>query len=88
MGKKIKVFYDSEMDTLDIWFEEPPEEGFSRELDDGIIVKYDRDERVVGLEILFLSKQKLLGKTIPAELRGELGRTLNEFVDSLKKLFF
>jgi uncharacterized protein YuzE len=86
MGKKVKVFYDSEMDTLDIWFEEPPAEGFSRELDEGIIVKYDRNERVVGLEILFLSKQRMLGTVIPTELRGEIGRTLNEFVDSLKAI--
>ena len=51
MGKKIKVFYDGETDTLDIWFVEPPEEGFSRELKEGIIIKYDREERVVGIEI-------------------------------------
>jgi uncharacterized protein YuzE len=86
MGKKVKVFYDSERDTLDIWFEEPPAEGFSRELSEGIIVKYDSNERVVGLEILFLSKKRPLGSLIPAELRGELGRTLNDFVDSLKMI--
>jgi uncharacterized protein YuzE len=86
MGKKVKVFYDSEMDTLDIWFEEPPAEGFSRELEEGIIVKYDCNERIVGLEILFLSKQRMLGTVIPAELRGELGRTLNVFADSLKAI--
>ena len=86
MGKKIKVFYDGETDTLDIWFDEPPEEGFSRELKEGIIIKYDREERVVGIEIIFLSKQKMMGSVIPQEFRGELGRTLNKLVNSIKAI--
>ena len=54
----VKVYYDKEMDTLDIWFDDPPEEGFSREMGDGIILKYDVSGKIVGVEILFLSKQK------------------------------
>ena len=29
-----EMYYDREMDTLDIWFKDPPEEGFSREIED------------------------------------------------------
>ena len=26
------------MDTLDMWFDEPPKEGYSREIEDGVII--------------------------------------------------
>ena len=48
MAKKVKVYYDREMDTLDMWFDEPPKEGYSREIEDGLIIKYDSEARVVG----------------------------------------
>ena len=38
MAKKVKVYYDREMDTLDMWFDEPPKEGYSREIEDGLII--------------------------------------------------
>ncbi len=37
-GRDGRVYYDKGMDTLDIWFSDPPEEGFSREISDGIII--------------------------------------------------
>jgi len=86
MGKRVKVYYDSEMDTLDIWFDEPPEEGFSREINEGIIVKYDLEERIVGIEILSLSKQKMVVNAIPLEIRKEFGKTINEFVNTIKAI--
>ena len=86
MGKKVKVYYDSERDTLDIWLDEPPEEGFSREINEGIIVKYDLEERVVGLEILFLSKQERVVNAIPMEIRREFGKAINEFVNTIKAI--
>ena len=86
MGKKVKVYYDSERDTLDIWLDEPPEEGFSREINEGIIVKYDLEERVVGLEILFLSKQERVVNAIPTEIRREFGKAINEFVNTIKAI--
>jgi len=78
--KKFKVYYDKVMDTLDIWFDEPPEEGFSREVNDGIILKYDKDGRVVGVEILFLSKQRKL----PDEVRTMVNEVLKDFIATVK----
>lgn len=86
MAKRVKVYYDSEMDTLDVWFDEPPEEGFSREIEDGIIIKYDSNGRVVGIEILFLSKQKAVIKVIPDEIRAEFERVINEFANTVKAI--
>ena len=78
--KRIRIYYDKEMDTLDIWFEDPPEEGFSREISDGVILKYDKSGKVVGVEILFLSKQKKL----PANISKMVKEGLNEIVDVIK----
>ncbi len=78
----VKVYYDKEMDTLDIWFDDPPEEGFSREIGDGIILKYDVSGRIVGVEILFLSKQKKL----PDEIKNRVGKIVEEFVSAVKAI--
>ena len=78
----VKVYYDKEMDTLDIWFDDPPEEGFSREMGDGIILKYDVSGKIVGVEILFLSKQKKL----PDEIKNRVGKIVEEFVNAVKAI--
>lgn len=70
------------MDTLDIWFEDPPEEGFSREVSDGVILKYDKNGKIVGIEILFLSKQKKL----PDDIGKKIKDCLNEIVAAIKSV--
>jgi len=86
MAKKVKVYYDKGMDTLDIWFNEPPEEGFSREIGDGIILKYNSEARVVGIEILFLSKQKAVVNVMPTEIRAEFKKIVSEFANTVKAI--
>ena len=86
MARRVKVYYDREMDTLDMWFDEPPKEGYSREIEDGVIIKYDSEARVVGIEILFLSKQKAMVKVIPDEIRAEFERVVNEFANTVKAI--
>jgi len=69
-----------------MWFDEPPKEGYSREIEDGVIIKYDSEARVVGIEILFLSKQKAVVKVIPDEIRAEFERVVNEFANTVKAI--
>lgn len=83
---KIRIYYDKEVDTLDIWFDEPPEEGFSREINNGIIVKYDSKERIVGIEVLFLSKQKEINNVIPNEVKAEFKTAISEFVNTIEAI--
>jgi len=83
---KIRIYYDKEVDTLDIWFDEPPEEGFSREINDGIIAKYDSKERIVGIEVLFVSKQKAINDVIPNEVKTEFKTAISEFVDTIEAI--
>jgi len=78
--RKIRIYYEKEMDTLDVWFEDPPEEGFSREISDGVILKYDKEGRVVGVEILFISKQKKL----PPDISKMIRISINEISDIIK----
>jgi len=84
--EKIRIYYDKEVDTLDIWFDEPPEEGFSREINNGIIVKYDSKERIVGIEVLFLSKQKAINNVIPNEVKAEFKTAISEFVNTIEAI--
>ena len=86
MAKKVKVYYDREMDTLDMWFDEPPKEGYSREIEDGVIIKYDSEARVVGIEILFLSKQKMVVNAIPKEVKTDFEKYISEFVTVVKAI--
>jgi uncharacterized protein YuzE len=84
MGKKVKVYYDAEMDTLDIWFDDPPEEGFSREINEGVIVKYDLKGRMVGIEILFLSRQKPVVDVMPDEVKKAFRKNVTDFLCAVK----
>ena len=84
MAETVRVFYDKGMDTLEIWFSDPPEEGFSREISDGIIIKYNSESRVVGIEILFLSRQKAVVNSMPAETGVEFKKIVNEFANTVK----
>jgi len=66
-----------------MWFDEPPEEGFSREVEEGIIVKYNSEGVAVGIEILFVSKQKMVVNAIPEDISGEFEKIVNDFVNTV-----
>ena len=53
---KVTVFYHKETDTLDIWFGDPDDEFSCEEADEGIILKKNRDGRVIGIEKLYVAK--------------------------------
>jgi len=67
---KIKVLFNKENDTLDIWFGDPALEVISEEAGDGLILKKDKDGKVIGVENLYVAIT--LGshhnKNIPVEL--------------------
>ncbi len=45
------------METLDIWFDDPKNEVVCEEVGEGIISKKDKDNKVIGLEVLYYSKE-------------------------------
>ncbi|MEW6068090.1 MAG: DUF2283 domain-containing protein [Nitrospirota bacterium] len=53
---KIKVYYNKEADTVDIWFGNPDDEFVSEEAGEGVILKKNKDGIVIGVEKLYVSK--------------------------------
>jgi uncharacterized protein YuzE len=57
MEKKLTVIHNKEMETLDIWFDDPKKEVVCEEVGEGIILKKDKENKVIGLEVLYYSKE-------------------------------
>ena len=68
--EKVKVFYDKEGNTLNIWFDNPSLEYICEETGDEVIIVKDKKGRVIGFEKLnFLSCKKDIQKAhIPLEV--------------------
>lgn len=52
--EKIRVIINRESNTLDVWFDEPEKEFICEETGEEIILKKDKDNRVIGFERLNL----------------------------------
>jgi len=52
--EKIRVIINRESNTLDVWFDEPEKEFICEETGEEIILKKDKDNRVIGFEKLNL----------------------------------
>ncbi|WP_456324358.1 DUF2283 domain-containing protein [Desulfonauticus submarinus] len=48
------------METLDIWFDDPKKEFICEEVGDRIILKKDKNGKVIGIEVLYFSKNDIL----------------------------
>ncbi len=65
---KVRVYYNNESDTMDIWFGNPEDEVLSEEAGEGIILKKDKSGKTIGIEKLYVSKTVGRGKPLPVEL--------------------
>ncbi len=65
---KVVVYYNRESDTMDIWFCNPEDETISEEAGDGVILKKDKDGKVIGIEKLYVSKTVGISQPFPFEL--------------------
>lgn len=52
----MRAYYAPEIDTLDIWLDEPDKESESKEVGDGIVAKLDKHGKIIGVEIISASK--------------------------------
>ncbi len=64
MGK-IKVILNRESNTLDVWFDDPEKEFISEETGEEVILKKDKNNRVIGFEKLNLLPSK---ENVPVEV--------------------
>jgi uncharacterized protein YuzE len=69
--EKVKVYFDREGNTLNVWFDDSKKEHVCEEAGDDTILVKDRRGRVIGFERLnFLSpKQRRQGDGIPVEVQ-------------------
>lgn len=65
---KIKIYYSKEKDTIDIWFGDPLQEALSEEAGEGLILKKDKEGKVIGIEKLYVMKTLGIEQTLPVEL--------------------
>ena len=69
MGEAVKVTYDPEVDVLRILLSDAPIEE-SDETKPGVILDYDKDGSVVGLEILEASKRMTNPRSVEYAVTG------------------
>jgi uncharacterized protein YuzE len=65
---KVIVYYHKEMDTMDIWFGNPEDEVISEEAGEGVILKKDKEGRVIGIEKLYVTKTLGIKQPLPVEI--------------------
>lgn len=67
--EKVRLYYDSKGNTLNIWFDDPQKEYICEETGEEIVLMKDKKGKVIGFEKLnFLMHPKELIKTIPVEV--------------------
>ncbi len=64
--EKIKVIINRKSNTLDIWFDDAEKEFICEEIGDEVILKKDKDNRIIGFEKLNLLHNK--NQNVPVEV--------------------
>ena len=64
--EKIKVILNRESNTLDVWFDNPEKEFICEETGEEIVLKKDKNNKVIGFEKLTLLVDK--NANIPVEV--------------------
>jgi uncharacterized protein YuzE len=64
--EKIRVILNRESNTLDVWFDDPENEFISEETGEEIILKKDKNNKVIGFEnfILFTNSVNVLSEVM------------------------
>lgn len=67
--EKIRLYYDSKGNTLNVWFDDPKKECLSEETGEEVILVKDKKGKVIGFEKLnFMLHPKELIRTLPVEV--------------------
>lgn len=69
MDKKIKIYYDNQGNTLNVWFDDPKKEHICEETGDEVILVKNKQGKVIGFEKLnYFSPSLLPVKSLPVEV--------------------
>jgi len=66
--EKVKIYYSKESDTMDIWFGNPEDEYISEEAGEGLILKKNKEGKIIGIEKLYVVKTLGIPQPLPVEL--------------------
>ena len=67
--EKIRVYYDSKGNTLNVWFDNPRNEFISEETGEEVILMKNKKGKVIGFEKLnFMLRPNENIKTLPVEV--------------------
>lgn len=67
--EKVRIYYDSKGNTLNVWFDDPKNEYISEETGEEVILVKNRKGKVIGFEKLnFMLHPKESIKTLPVEI--------------------
>ena len=67
--EKIRVYYDTKGNTLNVWFDDPKKESISEETGEEVILAKNKQGKVIGFEKLnFFAHPKSAITTLPVEI--------------------
>jgi uncharacterized protein YuzE len=66
--EKVKIYYNKDTDTMDIWFGNPEDEYIAEEAGEGFILKKDKEGRIIGIEKLYVVKSLGIQQPLPVEV--------------------
>lgn len=65
---KIRLYYDSQGNTLNVWFDDPRNEHISEETGEEVVLNKNRKGKVIGFEKLnYLSPARMI-KNLPVDI--------------------
>ena len=65
---KVVIYYHKEADTMDVWFGNPEDEYICEEAGEGVILKKNKEGRVIGIEKLYVTKTLGIKQPLPVEV--------------------
>jgi uncharacterized protein YuzE len=65
--EKIRLYYDREANTLNVWFDDPGKEYICEETGEEVILIKDKDGKVIGFEKLNFFMPNVNIKELPLE---------------------
>jgi len=80
LERLIRLYYLPELDTLDLWLDDPEGEALSEPLNENVVAKLNEKNDIIGVEVISLSRltEEDIG-SMPTEIRKVL-------ISALKKI--